>query len=198
MSWMCGPGSFGPSSSGAKTPSDADVPDLLGGLQQQVAEHISHHANTLGAIVNPQGAAGWPRDVGSFVPDAINTKRDQVITKYQNEARLYTRAVTQHAASAGGVTVHGNVGSILTGAYAVANIHIDTVTTPRLLGALAALTTAIQGAQDISVDARAQSLEIAEGLQSAAKAAKPNGPMLTALLSGLSTTVQTVASLKPA
>lgn len=175
-----------------------DNPQLLADLQQQVHEHVTLHANMLGGIVNPGPRPDWPRDPGTIVREQIDTRRDQLIAKYKNDAHFYVRARTQaQAPASGSVTVHGNVHSIQTGAYSIANVHIEAAVAPRFVGALSALTEAIQGARDMGVDERAQSMEIASNLQTAAKAAKPNGPLLLGLLRGLSTTVQTVASIKP-
>jgi hypothetical protein len=179
-----------------------DSPQLLADLQQQLREYVTAHAITLTGIVDPAAAPSWPRDTGNYVRDAISTKRDQLIAKYQNDAYFYVRAAVQTpapaAAAAGGIVVTGGNVTILTGDYSTANINIDSTAASRLAQANTALIEAIQNAPDMAADQRERSLDIAKDLETAATAAKPNGPKILGLLGGLSSTVQTVASIKPA
>ena len=176
-----------------------DLPDLLGGVQQQIAEYVTNHAAAVLAIVDTQGSSPT---TATFVRDGLRTKRDQLIAKYQNDANFYVKAVIQApttAAPAAAVIINGGVVySLQTGDYSNATIQIDTAGSDRLLQANTALMEAIKNAPDMGNDQRAQSLDIAADLLAAAKAQKPNGPKMLGLLGGLATGVQTVASVKPA
>jgi hypothetical protein len=178
------------------------VPDLLGGVQQQVAEYLTDHAAAVLATVDIKETHGMPPATTTFIRDRLNTKRDQLIAKYQNDANFYVRAVTRPPATvapAAAVIVNGGVVySLQTGDYANATIHIDAAGVHGLLQANTALMEAIKHAADMSDDQRAQSLDIAADLVTAAQAQRPNGPKMHGLLGGLATGVQTVASVKPA
>jgi hypothetical protein len=152
--------------------------------------------------VDIKDTQGMPPATTIYIRDRLNTKRDQLIAKYQNDANFYVRAATQPpapAAPAAAVIVNGGVVySLQTGDYSNATIRIDPAGADQFLQANTALIEAIKSAPDMGDDQRAQSIDTATDLLAAAKAQRPNGPKMLGLLGGLATGVQSVASVKPA
>jgi hypothetical protein len=170
---------------------------LLADLQQQITEFVTAEAPVVIGLVNT--AAGVPDRVRNHIPDAVMTRRNELISRLSNEARFYVQAVRQAPqAERPGVVIQGNVGAVQMGAHAIAHVHVDAKGSPRLIEALEQLRAAIAQAPEMSAEQREESVEVVGDLVVTVSAPKPNGSKIVALLNGLAVTVQTVAAVRGA
>ena len=96
-----------------------------------------------------------------------------------------------------GITILGNVGSVQTGDYAQARTHINVDGGARMVETPEKLRAAIVEGAEMTSDKRDEGVELVNDLFAAARAPKPNEPELLGLISGLASTMRTVASLRP-
>jgi hypothetical protein len=172
---------------------------LLSDLQHQINELVSAEAVIVFNHVDGGASALYPTQLRTHIDDALTVRRIELITKLKNEARFYVQDIKQPPISdPSGITIHGNVGSVQTGDYAQAHIHINADGGAGLAGALEKLRAAIMEAAEMTADQRDESVEVVNDLIVAARAPKPNGPKLIGLMSGLASTIRTVASLQGA
>jgi len=172
---------------------------LLADLQHQIHEFVSAEAVIIFNHVDGGASAHYPTQLRTHIDDAVTVRRNELITKLKNEARFYVQDIKHPPkADLGGITILGNVGSVQTGDYAQSHIHINADGGSRMVEALERLRAAIVGAAEMTSDQRDGSVELVNDLIVAARAPKPNGPKLLGLISGLASTIRTVASLRPA
>jgi hypothetical protein len=177
----------------------SDLDDvLIADLGDQIREHVTAQA----AVVLQQSGLKPPSETSRYtklVDEPLTECRDKLIRKFAIQARFFVEDLRrQPAAAVGGVTIHGNVGALQTGAYATARVHIDAAGSARLIDALEQLRAALPSAADMELGEREQGTELVGDVIVAARAGKPNGAKLAGLLMGLGTIVQTVASVRPA
>ena len=188
-------GAFGGAPSG-------DAP-LTEHLQQQVALHITVQAATVLELVDNRALSdSLPGDAKTFVPQAVRTRRDELIRKFSNEARLWAQTLRSAAAARSGqaptINIHGNVGAVQTGAFASAHIHLDMAQGGRFVQALEQLQASIAQNAEMTAEQRTESSEVVTDMIAATRAPKPNGSKLAGLLKGLALSVETIASLRGA
>jgi hypothetical protein len=99
--------------------SAADGP-LSDDLQQQVAEHVTAQAASILELVdNRKLSDSLPPGTRAYIPDAMRTRRDELIRKFSNEVQFYVQTLRRAAGAEAGdrahITIHGNVGAIQTG-----------------------------------------------------------------------------------
>lgn len=171
---------------------------LLADLKHEIEDLITREASGVLSLLGGVTDSFAPQ-VQSHIPDAIRVRRDELIIKFKNEARFYVQSIARSSKTdPGGVVIHGNVGAVQTGAYAQAHINLDVSGGPRLIEALEKLQAAIMEATEMNADQRDESAEVVNDLIVATRAPKPNGSKLLGLMSGLASTIRTVASLRPA
>jgi hypothetical protein len=171
---------------------------LQSDLSQQIRYHITAQAT---AVLQLSGVTSTePSRRTALIEQPIMECRDQLIRKFCSQATFLVEELKQPpaASAASGITIQGNVGTVMTGPYATAHVHIDAAGATRLVEALEQLRAVLPKAADMALDAREQSAGLVSDIIVAARADKPNGLTLTSLLMGLGMTVQTVASVRPA
>jgi hypothetical protein len=88
-------------------------PELLDGLQQQVAEHIAAQNVDVQALANVERSNLWANTAREHIPEALTKRRNELIERYNNEARFYTQSlITRNAPDKIAVTSHGQAGGI--------------------------------------------------------------------------------------
>lgn len=177
-------------------------------LQQQLAHHINAQAIQVrsAAIAKvPPLSSSTRAPIVKHIEETIATKVRESVDQLGVEAAFYVEQVRRLAAQsptaapAGPqINFHGPVGAVQTGAYAVAHINLGSGAGDRLADALEALRRGLAVNAEASAEQRAHGDELAADLVAAVRADKPNAPKIGALLGGLATTVQTVASLRGA
>jgi hypothetical protein len=172
---------------------------LLADLQHQINEFVGAEAVVVLLQVDGGASAQYPTQLRTHIDDALTVRRIELITKLKNEARFYVQDIKQPPkVGSSGITIHGDVGSLQTGDNAQTHIHINADGGAGLAVALEKLSAAIMEATEMTADQRNESVEVLNDLIVAARAPKPNGPKLLGLMSGLASTIRTVASLRPA
>jgi hypothetical protein len=165
---------------------------LLADLQHQIHEFVSAEAVIIFNHVDGGASAHYPTQLRTHIDDAVTVRRNELITKLKNEARFYVQDIKRPPkADLGGIAVQ-------TGDYAQSHIHINADGGTHMVEALERLRAAIVEAAEMTSDQRDESVELVNDLIVAARAPKPNGPKLFGLISGLASTIRTVASLRPA
>jgi hypothetical protein len=138
--------------------------------------------------------------------DKVNEQIDAAAMQYQRVQRAEMQyfidsAQRAHQSRASGnttINVAGNVGVVMTGSHAVAHVNMGAHEKERLVEAVRAFEKAIAENQELAPDTRESAADITKDIVTAVEAAKPNPSKIGGLLSGLATTVQTVASLRGA
>jgi hypothetical protein len=177
----------------------AHYDQLAADLQQQVAELLSKETMVVHSLVDALARTDLPPAVQTHIQDALKKRRDELLRKMANEARFYAQSLERsQAAEPSGITIHGNVGALQTGASAHATIHIEIGATGRFVEGLEALRAAVEHAADVSSEQRAETKEMLADLLAAARAPKPNGAKIAGLLNGVATIIKTAASLRGA
>ena len=168
-------------------------------LQQQLTEHIHAQSTKVRAQVKVLLQRHPARATESIDGDIRNAV-DGLLRRMNVEAKFYCDQLQRPAAAAGAasITIHGNVGAVQTGAFAIANVSFAGHDGERLLTALEALREGLERNTEATAEQRAQGGELVGDLIVAVQAERPNVPKVAGLLSGLATSVQTVASLRGA
>lgn len=174
-------------------------------LQKQIDQHVKTHSFQVQALVNevvPPLNGHIRSTIITHIQETITTGTHQILAQLAVEAGFYVDDLRRQAAQpspTAPVTIHaGHIGAVQTGAYAVAHISMTAQESARLTEALEKFRQALQASSEASAEQRTQGEEIAGELITAVKAGKPNGPKISGLLGGLATSVQTIASLRPA
>lgn len=174
---------------------------------QDLKGQLTHHINAQAAQVRAATIGAVPRlphrePLIDHIEDAISTNAREIRAQLDVEAGFYVDELLHQAAQprpAAPVTINaGHIGAVQTGAYSVANVTISAHDGVRLVEALDALRQSLQANAEATPEQRAQGDELSGDLIAAVKADKPNGPKIAGLFGGLATTLQTVASLRPA
>lgn len=117
---------------------------LLADLQHQINELVSAEAVITFNHVDGGASAHYPTQLRTHIDDAVTVRRNELITKLKNEARFYVQDIKQPPkADPSGITILGNVGSVQTGDYAQAHIHINADGGARMVDALEKMRAAI-------------------------------------------------------
>jgi hypothetical protein len=170
---------------------------LISELSQQTAHWINTETQLVAGLVNiSQG----PGNAQRIVQAEVTKRRDELIKKFNLEARFYVQRLMNPPKSESGHTfnVLAPVGAIQTGANAQANIHIEAGGNQKLIDALEQLRAAIPDAPGMTANQRADGTEVVDDLITAVRAPRPNGPKVAGLLKGLALTVQTIGGLDKA
>jgi hypothetical protein len=110
---------------------------LLADLQHQINELVSAEAVIVFNHVDGGASAHYTKQLRTHIDDAVTVRRNELITKLKNEARFYVQDIKQRPKTdPSGITILGNVGSVQTGDYAQAHIHINADGGARLVDAL--------------------------------------------------------------
>jgi hypothetical protein len=172
-------------------------------LKQQFAKHFNIQVAKIREAATAQGKYLPRHDL--LVPQievSISTVARELVHKKNVEAAFYFDHLQRQAAQstpAAPITIQaGHIGAVLTGAHAVAHLSMSAQENTRLAEALEALRQALQTSSEATPEQRTEVEEIAGELITAVKAEKPNRPKISGLLGGLATSVQTIASLRPA
>jgi hypothetical protein len=177
-----------------------DAPGLTEDLQQQIAEYLTEEART----VSEMASQAW-RDnnqIFALVRDPINVeRRNELRRRFDIEVQFYVDALHKPSpavAEAPIMNFNAPVGAVQTGTHATATVSFSSDGGQRLIDAIEALRNSIETNREMSVEGRANSVEIVTDLVVAAKAEKPNSAKIRGLLNGLAQTVQTIPSIQPA
>lgn len=176
---------------------------MLEDLRQQIAEHMTEHANRVADFcMQPVGVGGGDAARAQFrvtVRDEVLKRGRELIARYDVEAQFYVDDLKRPTAAGGQVlNFHGPVGAVQTAPFATANVSLAGADGERLVDALEQLRQAIERNAEGTSEQRAAGTEIVADTIAAVKSERPNAAKIAGLLGGLATTVQTTASLQPA
>jgi hypothetical protein len=137
--------------------------------------------------------------------DHLEKAKTHAIRKIYTEIDLFEAALTQKGQAAedpGGthVTISGGqVGILQTGAFSTASmvVRLDSTSKQEIAKALGAVEKALEEAAHVPFD-RAEISEMIRESKSELGKPRPNVPLLRSLMQGVATSIQTVASLRPA
>lgn len=174
-------------------------------LQRQIAHHVSAHSQQVRTIVKdayPPLNGQIRTTIMTHIDDRISSLTSEILAQLRVEADFYVAELQRQAAQpapAAPITINAaHIGAVQTGAYAVAHVSMSAQQSARLVEELEALRQALRTSSEATDEQRTQGDEIAGELITAVKAQKPNAPKIAGLLGGLATSVQTIASLRPA
>lgn len=142
-------------------------------------------------------------------PEQVNMveARNHAISKYEMEIDLYIDTLkeqtesTQSASGTGyNLHFHGSVGSVQTGSGAHANVvqNLGGEEQEAIQQALTLASDAIQAATDITDTKKSELIKIAIQAKNELEKETPNSTMLQSMFVTIGTTIQTLASAKPA
>jgi hypothetical protein len=138
--------------------------------------------------------------LGQTVPPLLSEAKDRALNLARGEVAAFAyriAALQSSPKTAPGVNINveGNVGAMLTGDYATANVvqHFGTEEKQIVERALVAVREYAAGRGDIP-----ELTEIVDDAETEMNKGKPNLAKLKGLLSGIASTVQTVAAAQPA
>lgn len=138
--------------------------------------------------------------------DHLGEAKTHAIRKVYTEIDLFAAGLAQelHPAEAGGdthitISSGGQVGVLQTGAFATASttVHLDSTSKQEIANALDTVEKALREAAHVPFD-RDDISEMIRECKSELDKPRPNVPLLRSLMRGVATSVQTVASLRPA
>jgi hypothetical protein len=179
-------------------------PGTLQDLREQVQRHVEAQERLVVGLCNerlgPARQLRQPQFQG-LVDRDIRQRTAQLVAGIDIKIQFYIDSLNRKSAAVqGGATYnfHGSVGAVQTGANATANVQLNAGDRDQLLAALDTLRQAIATNGEIADAQRGQTIEVVDAAAEALRAERPNPSMILALMNGVATTVQTVASLRPA
>jgi hypothetical protein len=176
----------------------------LADLKQLAAQHVNAQASTVAAICNERlGPAGNLRNpqFKDMITNGVQKRAAELLAGINIEIQFYLDSLRQRASAtpAGPVyNFHGAIGSVQTGANAVANVQLSAGDRDQLIRALEDLMRAITSNGEIAETNRVQTVELVDDAYTALRAERPNPSKVAALLGGVGSTIQSVASLRGA
>lgn len=146
------------------------------------------------------------KNAAAQLEQMVETARTVALARIKNEIDLFTvslknrQAVSSEKPDAQVFNIYSPVGSIQTGANAVAYVtqSIDASTKAKLNGALVAIEEALAHVDALPTHPKAEIIEIVREAKTEVAKGEPNATKLRSLLSTTATAIQTVASMKPA
>lgn len=169
-------------------------------LRDQLAEHMQAQATQVRDTTIDRMKNHQPDD--GLIRDAIDNLGRELLREADVEAQFYVDELQHSAAqvtsSSPVITIHGNVGAVQTGTYAMAHVSTAGPDRDRLVVALEGLRQAIHQSTEVTSEQREHGTELIGDVIKSVTAEKPNVPKVAGLMGGLATTVQTVASLRGA
>lgn len=160
----------------------------LKGYPRQEAQRLSNQnaAAQLEQMVEDARAATLAKIKNEIDLFAVSIKNRQAMTPEKPDTQVFN--------------IYSPVGSIQTGANAVAYVtqNIDTATKDKLNEALSAIEEALARIDTLPTHPKAEVVEIVREAKAEIAKSEPNTTKLRSLLSTTATSIQTVASMKPA
>lgn len=137
---------------------------------------------------------------------SLSKARLATLAKHDIEIDLYVDFLLQSQAPEGGhpmaqnYNFYGNVGSVQTGANAVANNvqNLGEIDRAALVAAIREVREAILGTPTLGEQERRELVEITDDCEAQMSAASPNNTKLLTMLNTLGTTIQSLACVQPA
>lgn len=179
-----------------------DSKDNLGNdLKEYLNNTINTNFEELNQLLN--------QNLGRMKPEQVpmDEARNHAVSKHEIEIDLYVDTLIEQTEDNNpavepthSYTFYGNVGTVQTGAGAQANVvqNIGADDQEALKQALSLASEAIQAATDIADTQKNELVEIANQARNELDKEKPNSTMLQSMFITIGTTIQTLASAKPA
>lgn len=163
----------------------------ISAINQQVQYWIRGECNVIRSLID----VSWgPMQARTQILGMVENRRDELIKKYQNEARFYVHELMnppKKPEQTNTINVQNNYGAIAAGSDAQARVEI--AGNVQLIQALEQLRTVFQHANAMPSDQRGDSLGVVDEAIIAVRQSKPNKLKLLGLLKGVSVAVSLLA-----